>query len=85
MAYQAIKANFLLNNAETRTMLAKLADLAARRQVAVVCVSHLNKGAADRSGKPARPRLPRGVRCRASVPDLQTATRRISHRRENRR
>lgn len=33
------------NNAETRAMLAKLADLAARRGVAVVCVSHLNKGA----------------------------------------
>ena len=33
------------NNAETRAMLAKLADLAARRRVAVVCVSHLNKGA----------------------------------------
>ena len=33
------------NNAETRAMLAKLADLAARRHVAVVCVSHLNKGA----------------------------------------
>src|SRR5699024_2823682 len=32
-------------NAETRAMLAKLADLAARRGVAVVCVSHLNKGA----------------------------------------
>jgi putative DNA primase/helicase len=33
------------NNAETRAMLAKLADLAARRRVAVACVSHLNKGA----------------------------------------
>ncbi|MBN2582578.1 MAG: AAA family ATPase [Planctomycetes bacterium] len=33
------------NNAETRARLAKLADLAVRRQVAVVCVSHLNKGA----------------------------------------
>jgi hypothetical protein len=32
-------------NAETRAMLAKLADLAARRGIAVVCVSHLNKGA----------------------------------------
>jgi len=31
-------------NAETRAMLARLADLAARRQVAVLCVSHLNKG-----------------------------------------
>lgn len=32
------------NNAETRAMLARLADLASRRGVAVVCVSHLNKG-----------------------------------------
>lgn len=31
-------------NADVRALLAPLADLAARRRVAIVCVSHLNKG-----------------------------------------
>ena len=35
------------NNAEVRGLLAPLSDLAARHRVAVLCVSHLNKGAGD--------------------------------------
>jgi 5S rRNA maturation endonuclease (ribonuclease M5) len=35
------------NNAEVRGLLAPLSDLAARHRVAILCISHLNKGAGD--------------------------------------
>ena len=35
------------NNAEVRGLLAPLSELATRRRVAVLCISHLNKGAGD--------------------------------------
>lgn len=39
------------NNAEVRRLLMGLSDLAARRGVAVVCVTHLNKGGSGGGGK----------------------------------
>lgn len=35
------------NNAEVRALLAPLSDLAARHRVAILCISHLNKGVGD--------------------------------------
>lgn len=37
------------NNAEVRTLLAALAEMAARRGVAIICVSHLNKSSGQKA------------------------------------